>query len=76
MIELALKAYRQRLGNVRAELVSISSDLEDLAKLDRETIAQPTDEKTVEIILAVSRLARATRGLCGILVRVIDSLGK
>jgi hypothetical protein len=61
----AIKAYRQRLGNVRAELVSIATDLEGVGNA---TVEVDSTEHNV------AKVANAVRGICGILVRIIDSL--
>jgi hypothetical protein len=63
-----LKQYRQRLGNVRAELVSISCDLEPPAIVSE-------DPAVKELQALAGKLCEAGKGICGILVRVIDSLG-
>jgi hypothetical protein len=66
MVQNALAKYRKRLGNVRAELVSISVDIEPIA-------LATTEVDSTEYKLA--KVAASIRGLCGILCRVIDSLG-
>lgn len=66
MVKDTLGKYRKRLGNVRAELVSIAVDLEPIAHATCEV-------DSLEHKLA--KVASAAQGLCGILVRVIDSLG-
>jgi hypothetical protein len=71
MLSAALKAYRQRLGGVRAELVAIAEELAPIAGKPDETLAAHVRE-TRE---GLATLAIAVRGICGILVRVIDSIG-
>lgn len=68
MIEQALKAYGQRLRGIRAELVAIAEGLAPI-------VTPVPDELPVTNTEATAKLADAIRGVCGILVRVIDSLG-
>jgi len=67
----ALKAYRQRLQAVRAELVAIAEELAPIAGKPDDGLVDHVKE-TRE---GLATIAIAVRGLCGILVRVIDSLG-
>lgn len=71
MIQAALKAYAQRLQGVRAELVAISEELAPFAGKPDDGLVDHVKE-TRE---GLATLAIAVRGICGILVRVIDSVG-
>lgn len=71
MMKAALKAYQTRLKDIRAELVAISEDLKPLTTKPAEDLA----DHVKGTLAAMATMAQSVRGLCGILVRVIDSLG-
>lgn len=60
----AAERWAGRLRNVRAELVSISTDLDPIAK------RKDYPEEQADAVA----LARAVQGIAGILVRVLDAL--
>lgn len=76
IIRQALERWAGRLRNVRAELVSISVDLETLAQKPEDLGDNPEalEIKLHNLQMRIAIMATSVRALCGILVRVLDAL--